>query len=73
MARSRDARGRAFACAILPKLGIKPGEDFHALRSSQVDELLRVADLLKYRKPRNANGSRARYFYALLSRQCGAR
>jgi hypothetical protein len=42
--------------------------DFHALGSSDVDVLVESADASKYRKPANANGSRARYFHAHLSR-----
>ena len=42
--------------------------DFHALTSDQVDGLLVEAAAHKYRKPRNANGSRARYFHAHLRR-----
>lgn len=44
------------------------GVDFHALRTEQVDALLGEADARRYRKPRNANGSRARYFHAYLVR-----
>jgi hypothetical protein len=29
-----------------------------------------VADAVGYRKPKNANGSRGRYFFARLQRQC---
>lgn len=43
-------------------------DDFHALSSDTVQTLLAYADSLKYRKPRNANGSRARYFFAYLQR-----
>lgn len=42
--------------------------DFHALSSADVDRLLVWADICKYRKPRNANGSRGRYFFARLQR-----
>ncbi len=42
--------------------------DFHTLSSEQVEMLLASADTLKYRKPRNANGSRGRYFHAYLQR-----
>jgi hypothetical protein len=42
--------------------------DFHALNSDQVAFLLEAADHLKYKAPANANGSRARYFYAYLQR-----
>lgn len=45
------------------------GRDFHALPSSAVDSILAAADRARYRKPRNANGSRARYFYAHLHRR----
>lgn len=45
------------------------GADFHTLDSDRIDALLTAADLARYRKPRNANGSRARYFHALLQRR----
>lgn len=41
--------------------------DFHT--SAQVDVILAEADRVHYRKPRNANGSRGRYFYQRLQRQ----
>lgn len=44
-----------------------PG-DYHRLRSDVVGALLAEADRLKYRQPRNANGSRARYFHDHLQR-----
>ena len=42
--------------------------DFHALPSDDVERLIGFADLHKYRQPKNANGSRARYFHAFLTR-----
>ena len=48
--------------------GFPLGLDFHALRMDQVQGILDAAKLTKYRKPRNANGSIARYFYARLNR-----
>lgn len=45
------------------------GEPFHALPGRTVRHLLEYADLVKYRKPKNANGSRARYFYEYLQRR----
>ena len=42
--------------------------DFHALRSSQVDEIIHAANAHGYQAPKNANGSRARYFHAYLMR-----
>lgn len=43
--------------------------DFDQLSSSTVTELLDWADVCKYRKPKNANGSRARYFHDFLQRR----
>jgi len=45
--------------------------DFHALDSAQVDNVIAAADSVSYRKPANANGSRARYFHARLVRAAG--
>jgi hypothetical protein len=45
------------------------GQDFYTLRNEQVELLLAEADRVKYRKPKNANGSRGRYFYQLLQRR----
>ncbi len=58
------------ACGILSRIGISRGEDFHRLPSSKVERLLEAADDRKYRKPKNANGSRGRYFHAYLQRLC---
>jgi hypothetical protein len=60
---------RASARATLSLLHLDIGQDFHALSSSQVEDLLAEADRVKYRKPKNANGSRGRYFYQLLQRR----
>ena len=57
------------ACAILVAVDGQR-RDFHELSSSNVDELLKAADHYKYRKPKNANGSRSRYFFARLQRMC---
>jgi hypothetical protein len=45
--------------------------DFHALDSAQVESIIAAADEVKYRKPANANGSRARYFHSYLCRAAG--
>ena len=45
--------------------------DFHRLDSSQVAALISEADKFKYRAPKNANGSRARYFHAYVARSAG--
>lgn len=57
-----DARSMAAAYAIPLKA------DFCALDSATVERVLALADLLKYRRPVNANGSRGRYFHAHLQR-----
>lgn len=44
------------------------GVDFHTLPSATVERILSAADERRYRKPRDANGSRARYFHAYLCR-----
>lgn len=44
------------------------GRDFHTLNSDTVSHVLAAAVEMKYREPKNANGSRARYFYAYLCR-----
>ncbi len=48
--------------------GFDLNRDFHALDSSQVEGVIAAADAARYRAPRNANGSRARYFHAYLQR-----
>ena len=42
--------------------------DWHAMDSDQKARVLMAADLWKYRKPRNSNGSRGRSFCAYLAR-----
>lgn len=44
------------------------GSDFHRLDSATVERLLSAADSYGYRKPRNANGSRGRYWHEYLQR-----
>ena len=59
---------KATAIQTLRTCGVSAADDFHRLNSDQVESLLAAARLFKYRKPRNANGSRARYFHAYLVR-----
>lgn len=54
------------ALALLPGLDLTA--DFFTLSSSTVLELADVAKAVGYRRPRNANGSTARYFFAYLAR-----
>jgi hypothetical protein len=48
--------------------GVRHESDFHALNWNQVDSLLERSKVHKYRKPKHANGSTARYFHARLQR-----
>ncbi len=59
---------RSAAFDILDQVGATTETDFHTLGSSEVESVLASADLYKYRKPRNANGSRGRYFFAYVQR-----
>ena len=43
--------------------------DFHALSFGEQSELADLAKQYRYRKPRNASGSRARYFAAYVVRK----
>lgn len=63
---ARMTRGTAHD--ILQRCAVPLGVDFHALDSKQTALLLREADTVKYRRPKNANGSRARYFHAYVVR-----
>lgn len=49
--------------------GIDPRADFHTLTGDQVDTVIAEADRARYRQPRNANGSRARYFFYAVQRK----
>jgi hypothetical protein len=60
------------AAEILRRCGCASGRgtwwDFHALPTSTVAALVAEANAAGYRAPKNANGSRARYFYSALRR-----
>lgn len=60
---------RSSARATLRWCGIDIGSSFHTLRSEHVDKLLECARLAHYQKPKNANGSTARYFHDLMQRR----
>ena len=59
---------RSDARATFARIGVPRAVSFHALPSDHVDALIAEADRVKYRRPANANGSRARYFHARLMR-----
>lgn len=54
--------------SLMTRYSIPIGANFHTLDSFTVGNILTAADEYKYRKPRAANGSRGRYFYAFLNR-----
>lgn len=49
--------------------GIDFTADFHTLSSAQCEALADTAREVGYRKPRDANGSTGRYFFAYLNRE----
>lgn len=57
-----DAHNTLRACQV------PIGADFHTLGSETVLALLERANAWRYRKPKAANGSRARYFHQHLQR-----
>lgn len=57
------------ARVILDDMHMTSVDDFHKLTSVDVERLLSVADAWSYRVPKNANGSRARYWFAYLKRR----
>lgn len=59
---------RVNARALLSNINAAVGQEFHTLTRAQVEALLCEADRVRYQKPANANGSRARYFYARVQR-----
>jgi hypothetical protein len=63
-----DRDKQRLARGLARSAGVDLRADFHALPSDQVESLVRVADCVSYRRPRNANGSRARSFFAYLNR-----
>lgn len=59
---------REEARRLAEKQGINFHANFYTLRNSQVDSLLAIAKLQGYQKPKNANGSKGRYFFYYLQR-----
>lgn len=57
------------ALETLSPQGIDFKADFFTLPPSAIELLLEEADRQKYRKPKNANGSRGRYFYTAIQRK----
>jgi len=59
---------RGDARKLLADAGVDWREDYHTLRSSEVDKVLAVAKLYGYRRSRGASGSKARMFFQMLQR-----
>jgi hypothetical protein len=59
---------RKTAEGILTRCHLSETPNFFTLSDNDKEDLLREADAVKYRKPKSANGSRARYFYAYVLR-----
>lgn len=64
-----NVRAKEVIIEKMHSAGIDTNADFHTLSSLQVETIVELADLWRYRKPRNANGSRARYFFAFMARK----
>lgn len=71
--KARHIAGAALdARMVFKNLKIDPRQDFHALDNFQVCGLVEEAARRRYRKPKHANGSTARYFHAYLLRRIRA-
>ena len=57
------------ALDLAARHGIPLDVDFHTLDFATMEAVIAAADERRYRKPPNANGSRARYFHAYLRRR----
>jgi len=64
MGKKKISKHEAYKMA--KKVGVDFNKDFHA--QSYGAELAALAKLAGYRKPKNANGSTGRYFFAHLDR-----
>ncbi len=56
------------ARTLASTFGFNPLEDFHAMFTTNDVRYRFAADSVKYRQPKNANGSRGRYFAAYIRR-----
>jgi oligoribonuclease NrnB/cAMP/cGMP phosphodiesterase (DHH superfamily) len=61
-------RTKLCATDLMTRHHIPHDKDFFTLSFSEVENVLNAADEWKYKKPVNANGSKARYFHAFLTR-----
>ena len=56
------------AISLAEKAGLSLRKDYFVLSPSEVDKVLGIAKVYGYRKPKNASGSTARYFWAFMQR-----
>lgn len=64
---------RALAREILQRCNVPIGTDYFTLNSSRVDALVQEGKRLRYRHPKNANGSYGRYFHEYMQRRAQGR
>jgi hypothetical protein len=60
---------RSDAREILKRCGVPVGTDYFTLDSSRVEMLVSEGRKIKYRHPKNANGSYGRYFHDYMQRR----
>jgi hypothetical protein len=53
---------------IAVDMGINFKKDFHSLSSTHVSDLLAIAKMQGYKKPKTASGSTGRYYFEYLSK-----
>ena len=73
MTNFRRCMGFYEARGIMAAIGCELNADFHTLDSTQVGRIVMEARQYGYRKPKNANGSTARYFFAFVQRVANRR
>ena len=59
---------RQEATILCKQYQIDTAKEFYTLSSTEIGRVLDAAKLAKYRRPKNANGSKARYFFEALRR-----
>jgi hypothetical protein len=57
------------ARTLAKKVGVDFNKDFYQQGFQMATELVAIAKLKGYRKPKNANGSTARYFFQYLKKK----
>ena len=68
MRETKAARNLNAAMSAFNTAGIDRHANFHTLSSSQVGFIVELAKDCGYRKPKNANGSTGRYYFASIQR-----